>query len=84
MFHGNNLIPESLEIGEPTIQSTFSDYDFEPCYVIAYSGDKIGDDPQDVINQSGEVINGIFSSIAFIVCNPRWFQRFNELAKYTL
>ena len=70
---GANLIPEALEIGEPTIQSTFSDYDFEPCYVIAYSGDKIGDDPQDVINQSGEVINGIFSSIAFIVCNPRWF-----------
>ena len=73
IHHGANLIPEALEIGEPTIQSTFSDYDFEPCYVIAYSGDKIGDDPQDVINQSGEVINGIFSSIAFIVCNPRWF-----------
>lgn len=38
MFHGSNLVPESLEIGEPIMQDSFSSYDFEPCYVIAYSG----------------------------------------------
>lgn len=70
IFLGNNLQPEGLEIGEPIIQSSFSNYDFEPCYVIAYSGDKIS--ATETISQSGESVNGIFSSVAYIVCNPRW------------
>lgn len=69
MFHGANLQPEGLEIGEPIVQSSFNSYDFEPAYVIAYSGDTL-DDVQ--ISQKGVSVNGIFSSIAYILCNPRW------------
>lgn len=67
--HGSNLQPEGLEIGETTIQSSFNSYDFEPAYVIAYSGDTL-DNTQ--ISQAGVSVNGIFSSIAYILCNPRW------------
>ena len=61
--------PEGLEIGETIIQSSFNSYDFEPAYVIAYSGDTLDDVP---ISQKGVSVNGIFSSIAYILCNPRW------------
>lgn len=76
IFHGNNLIPEGLEIGEPKIQSTFSNYDFEPCYVVAYSGTNISD--SQTVDQSGEVINGIFSSVAYLLCNSGGFSDLME------
>lgn len=68
---GNNLIPENLESGENIIQSTFNSYDFEPAYIIAYSGDAIG---QTQINQNGASYNGIFSSIKYILCNSGGFK----------
>lgn len=71
MFHGSNLVPESLEIGEPIMQDSFSSYDFEPCYVIAYSGLTLGN---DTFQQKGQTVNGIYSSIAFILCNIGGFK----------
>lgn len=68
---GANLIPENLESGENIIQSIFSSYDFEPAYIIAYSGDKIGN---TAITQDGATYNGIFSSIKFILCNAGGFK----------
>jgi len=68
---GSNLIPENLESGENIIQSTFSNYDFEPAYIIAYSGDNLGNTP---INQNGANYNGIFSSIKYILCNSGGFK----------
>lgn len=76
IFHGNNLIPEGLEIGETKIQSTFSNYDFEPCYIVAYSGDRISDSV--TVDQSGEVVNGIFSSVALLLCNSGGFSDLME------
>lgn len=65
------MIPENLETGESVIQSSFNSYDFEPAYIIAYSGDAIG---QTQINQNGASYNGIFSSIKYILCNSGGFK----------
>ena len=70
MFHGANLIPEGLELGEIKINATASIDELKPAYVVAYSGDTIetGDDPISV-PQNGYEYNGIFSSVTFIVAN---------------
>lgn len=68
---GNNLQPESFELGDPVIQSSFSSYDFEPAYIIAYSGDQLG---SIEINQNGASYNGIYSSIKYILCNEGGFK----------
>ncbi len=69
---GKNLVPEGLEIGEPIIQSTFSNYDFEPAYVLAYSNNVLIEG--ETINQTGQTVNGIYSSIPYFVCNPGGFK----------
>lgn len=66
IFHGNNLIPEGLEIGEPKISGTASFDELRPCYVIAYSGDTF---EGNSISDSGFQYNGIPSSVTFIICN---------------
>lgn len=66
---GNNLIDEGLEIGETVISSQIEDDNLEPYYVIAYSGDYIDyQGTRTSIPQSGSIINGIPSSIAYIIC----------------
>jgi len=65
------LQPESFELGDPVIQSSFSSYDFEPAYIIAYSGTYLGEIP---INQNGASYNGIYSSIKYILCNEGGFK----------
>lgn len=80
MFHGSNLVPESLEIGEPIMQDSFSSYDFEPCYVIAYSGSDIGDTS---FTQLGQTVNGIYSSIAFVLCNIGGFKECMSILNHT-
>lgn len=67
IFHGSNLIPEGLEIGEPKVQGTAEFDELEPAYIIAFSGQKIGNAGQTV-NQNGFVYNGIISGITFILC----------------
>ena len=67
IFHGSNLIPEGLEIGEPKVQGTAEFDELEPAYIIAFSGQKIGNAGQ-TINQNGFVYNGIISGITFILC----------------
>lgn len=62
---GNNLIPESLELGEIKVASNISIDDLKPVFIIAFTGDHIGSTP---ISQDGYRYNGIPSSVAFIVC----------------
>ena len=65
MFHGANLLPEGLEFGEMKVQSSETIEDLEPVYVIAFTGDNVG---QVQVSQDGYRYNGIPSSVAFLVC----------------
>lgn len=62
----NNLLVEGLETGEFKAQTTYEFNELEPVYVIAYIGNKIGDNS---INQNGYKYNGIYSSITFLLTN---------------
>lgn len=68
---GANLLPEGLEIGEVKVGGTAEFDELEMVSIIAYSGDKLpglnGQLTFD-IQQGGYVVNGITSSIAFIIC----------------
>lgn len=65
IYHGSNLVPESLEIGEPKISGTAEFDELEPAYIIAFSDTSI-----DVyqFDQNGYSYNGIPSSITFLLC----------------
>lgn len=63
-YHGANLLPEGLELGEMKIGGTAGYDDLEPCFVIAFTGDHVG--PRQITSQGWE-FNGIPSSVAFIV-----------------
>ena len=70
---GANLLPEGLEIGELKGAGSISVTDLSPYWVIAYSGDKLefpyaGQNVSLSISQNCFVVNGIPSTIAFIVC----------------
>lgn len=69
MFHGANLQPEGLEIGEPKISGTAEFDELEPAYIIAYSGETL--DGNNLvgknINQNGYSYNGICSGITFLL-----------------
>lgn len=67
IYHGNNLVPEGLEIGETKISGTAEFDELEPAYIIAYAGQQVGNVGQPV-NQNGFVYNGIISGITFILC----------------
>lgn len=62
---GANLYPESLETGEVKEISTAEFDELEPCYIVAYTGDRLIEN----INQNGASYNGIWSSVCFLVCN---------------
>lgn len=71
IYHGSNLLPEGLEIGEITTGGTAEFDELEPVNIIAYSGKDI---PVNVMGgvttefeQQGFTINGIVSSVAFII-----------------
>lgn len=66
IFHGSNLIPESLEIGEPKVAGTASFDELKQCYIVAFSGDSMF---TQTISQDGYSYNGIPSSVTFILCN---------------
>lgn len=68
IFHGNNLIPEGLEIGEPKISGTASFDELKPCYIIAFSGTQYGYYGTP-LSQEGFIYNGILSGITFILCS---------------
>lgn len=62
---GANLLPEGLEIGELKVQASETIDDLDPVFVIAYTGDHVG---QTQVSQDGYRYNGIPSSVAFLVC----------------
>lgn len=64
---GANLLPESLEIGEPKIVNQYSVSDLEPYYIVAYLGENVS--PGDNIPQNGFSYNGILSSVTFILAS---------------
>ncbi len=69
---GANLLPEGLEIGEPKANGTAEFDELEMVPVIAYSGETVpGLNGVGSFNlqQGGYIINGIPSSVAFILCN---------------
>lgn len=66
IYHGSNLIPEGLEIGEPKISGSASFDELRPAYIIAYSGDTFNGNS---IPSNGLQYNGIPSSVTFILCN---------------
>lgn len=63
---GANLLPENLETGEFKVGGTADFDDFEPRYIIAFTGDTF---QGGEIKQDGYSYNGIFSSVTFIVSN---------------
>ena len=63
---GANLIPEGLEFGEIKVQGTGGFDELQPVYIVAFTGDTIG---QVSINQDGYSYNGIPSSVTFVLCN---------------
>lgn len=64
IYLGNNLLPEGLETGEYKIQNSYGHSLFNPVWVVAYTGDKIG---EEEIPQSSFVVNGIAQSVAFLI-----------------
>lgn len=69
---GANLLPEGLEIGELKANGTAEFDELEMVPVIAYSGETVpGLNGVGAFNiqQGGYIINGIPSSVAFILCN---------------
>lgn len=77
IYHGNNLLPENLEIGELKVNGTAEFDELESVCVVAYSGDKV---PGGVtgsieidLNQGGYSVNGISQSVVFLICENSWF-----------
>lgn len=71
MFHGANLYPENLEIGEVRVQDTQNISDLEPVSVIAFSGEKVTFSQgtgETTINQNGFILNGMPVVCAFLFC----------------
>lgn len=70
IFLGANLLPEGLELGEMKIGGTADIEDLEPAYIIAYTGNKYG---EQSLEQRGHSYNGIYSSVLFCVCSASGF-----------
>ena len=82
---GANLLPEGLETGEVKVNATAEFDDLEPVNVIAYSGNKIpisltGDIEGD-LSQGGYKINGISSSIVYLLAPTHYTLLMNNLQK---
>ena len=78
-------MPEGLEFGELKVNGTAEFDELEPINIIAYSGDKITDILGVVlieINQGGYIVNGIASSVCFIIVENKYYNIFmNSLQK---
>lgn len=74
---GANLLPESLEIGELKIGGTAEFDELETVSVVAYSGDQVPGGIMGSIlidlEQGGYTVNGISSSVVFLICENSWF-----------
>ena len=75
-YHGANLLPEGLELGEMKVGGTAGYDDLEPCFVIAFTGDHVG---TKQITAQGWEFNGIPSSVAFIVAGIQTINTILEL-----
>lgn len=76
IYLGANLLPEGLEFGEVKVGGTAEFDDLEPVNIIAYSGDTIPSPTGGVafkIDNYGYTINGISSSVSFIICENEWY-----------
>lgn len=77
IYHGANLLPEGLETGELKVAGTAEFDELEPVNIIAYSGDKIPIGPSGSITidieQGGYVVNGIASSVVFLIVENSWY-----------
>ena len=80
MFHGANLLPETLETGEYKIANTSGFAEFEPLYVIAY-GQKDLEWDGTTYHYTGGTINGIFSGLLFIIGTKLFFDDFYAYLK---
>lgn len=58
------MLPEGLETGEYIIEESYGHSLFNPVWVVAYIGNKIGNED---IPQSSFVVNGIAQSVAFLI-----------------
>lgn len=67
---GANLLPESLELGEPVISSKTSFTELKPVGVVAYSGNPKEDGltTQDITSRQGVIANGIPTRNVFLFC----------------
>lgn len=83
IFHGANLLPEGLETGEFKAGGTAEFDELETISVIAYSGDKVPVDLSGTlvtdIQQGGYTVNGISSSVVFLICQNEWFNTFMNI-----
>lgn len=64
---GANLVPENLETGEYKIGGTANVTGLSPVYVCAYSGDSLSMGGGTYNFPSYSIVNGIFSSVTFLV-----------------
>lgn len=79
---GANLLPEGLETGEFKVNGTAEFDDLETVSVVAYSGDTIEGNTVQNLQQGGYIVNGINSSIVFLICeNSKYTQLMNILLK---
>lgn len=83
MFHGANLVPESLETGEYKVQTTTSVSDLSPYYIIGYTGDKINilGTEYDILSYTSadrSSVNGIPTTIYFLATNN--LTTFNDIS----
>lgn len=76
---GANRVDEGLELGEHLHLATGLTTVLSPYYVIAYTGDKVSDGTNEVTipDERGMSINGIPSSVPFIICDTQ--ARFIEI-----
>lgn len=70
IFHGSNLLPEGLEIGEPIKNVSSAINGLGICYVIAYSRDPAQDNlGASGSNYNGCIVNGIASGLWYYISN---------------
>lgn len=65
IYLGANTIPEGLELGELKVNGTAGFDELEPVFIIAFTGDHLGNTQ---ITTQGWEFNGIPSSVCFIAC----------------
>ncbi len=71
-YHGANLIPEGLELGEMKVIEKISVPELEAVCCVAFTGDIISGNgavaPAISVPQNGFIYNGIPTAVTFIIC----------------